>query len=344
MLLLSRTRYVKREKYSEIHVKVIHSIEAVDLPLSQSVLTIGNFDGVHRAHQQLIAQAGLFAANTGGPVVVLTFEPHPLSIVAPERAPARLQLQEEKIECLAQAGADIVVIARSEPALLGLTAEEFVEDVIRKRFNPTHIVEGPSFGFGRGRRGTAQRLAELAESFGCDVLIVEPVMLRLDEGESLLVSSSLIRKLVSEGKVHRAALCLGRPFTLVGPVVEGDRRGRALGFPTANLDVRDQLVPADGVYAGRTTIDTETFLCGISVGRRPTFDDRTHAVEAHLLDFDGDLYGRKLRIQFDRFLREQTAFDSPEALATQLRRDVAAIRAGHHGDITTGTEPSESST
>ncbi len=314
------------------------------MPIGQSVLTIGNFDGVHRAHQQLIAQAGLFAANTGGPVVVLTFEPHPLSIVAPERAPARLQLQEEKIECLAQAGADIVVIARSEPALLGLTAEEFVEDVIRKRFNPTHIVEGPSFGFGRGRRGTAQRLAELAESFGCDVLIVEPVMLRLDEGESLLVSSSLIRKLVSQGKVHRAALCLGRPFTLVGPVVEGDRRGRALGFPTANLDVRDQLVPADGVYAGRTTIDTGTFLCGISVGRRPTFDDRTHAVEAHLLDFDGDLYGRRLRIEFDRFLRQQTTFESPEALAAQLRQDVAAIRKGHDRDFLTGTGPSESST
>ncbi|MCH8149181.1 MAG: bifunctional riboflavin kinase/FMN adenylyltransferase, partial [Planctomycetes bacterium] len=257
-------------------MKIIHSIEADELPIGRSVLTIGNFDGVHRAHQQLIAQAGLLAANTGGPVVVLTFEPHPLSIVAPERAPERLQSLDEKIECLAQAGADIVVIARSDRALLGLTAEEFVENVIRKRFNPTHIVEGPSFGFGRGRRGTPQRLAELAGAFGCEVLIVEPVMLRLNEGESLLVSSSLIRKLVSEGKVHRAALCLGRPFTLGGTVVEGDRRGRSLGFPTANLDVQDQLLPADGVYAGHTTIDTEQFLCGISVGRRPTFDERTH--------------------------------------------------------------------
>ena len=341
MLLIGRTEYNKKNPDS--HVKIIDSIDAVDLTHSRSVLTIGNFDGVHRAHQQLIAQAGLFAANTGGPVVVLTFEPHPLSIVAPERAPARLQSKEEKIECLAQAGADIVVFAESNPALLGLTAEQFVEDVIRKRFHPTHIVEGPSFGFGRGRRGTPQLLAELAGSFGCEVLIVDPVTLQLDDREPLLVTSSLIRGLVGQGKVHRAALCLGRPFTLVGSVVEGDRRGRTLGFPTANLDIQDQLIPADGVYAGRTTIDNKTFLCAISVGSRPTFGQGARAVEAHLLDFDADLYGRKLRLEFDRLLRSQKPFDSADALADQLKRDVAVVRQGRYGEDPSSSKSSESS-
>lgn len=310
-------------------MRVFHTLEAVDPPLQQSVLTVGNFDGVHRAHQQIIAQAGLYAANTGGPVVVMTFDPHPMRIVAPERAPAVLQTQEEKVECLREAGADVVVIAKSEPALLGLTAEEFVEDVVRKRFHPTHIVEGPSFGFGRGRRGTPAILEQLAAAFDCHVHIVEPVKVQLDDGPSQMVSSSLIRKLILDGKVHRAALCLGRPFTLAGLVVEGDKRGHTIGFPTLNLNLPEELiVPGDGVYAGRTVIDGNSLLCAISIGARPTFGAQTHAVEAHLLDFEGDLYGATVRVQFDRFLREQKAFDGAESLMRQLERDVAAVRSG----------------
>ncbi|UCC31470.1 MAG: hypothetical protein JSU86_04180, partial [Phycisphaerales bacterium] len=137
-------------------MRVLHGLEALDPPLAQSVLTIGNFDGVHLAHQQILAQTGLTAANTGGPVVVLTFEPHPLTVVAPSKAPRLLTLPDEKLRHLAEAGTDITVVARSEPALLGLTAEQFVEQVIVRRFHPTHIVEGPSFGFGRGRKGTPE--------------------------------------------------------------------------------------------------------------------------------------------------------------------------------------------
>jgi len=313
-------------------VRVFHTVEAVDPPLPQSVLTIGNFDGVHRAHQQIIAQAGLYAANTGGPVVVMTFDPHPMRIVAPARAPAALQTQEEKLECLREAGADVVVIAKSEPALLGLSADEFVEDVIRKRFHPTHIVEGPSFGFGRGRQGTPAMLGQLAAAFDCMVHIVEPVKIQLEDGDSQMVSSSLIRQLIQNGKVHRAALCLGRPFTLTGRVVEGDKRGRTIGFPTLNLHVPDEMIiPGDGVYAGRTVIDERPLLCAISIGARPTFGVQSHAVEVHVLDFEADLYGATVRIQFDRILREQKAFDGAQSLVRQLECDVAAVRSGAVG-------------
>ena len=147
-------------------MKVYDGLEAVDPPLPHSVLTVGNYDGVHRAHQQLLAQAGLFAANTGGPVVVQTFEPHPLSVVGPKKSPARLSLPEQKLKYLAEAGADIVVVARSEPSLLGLEAERYVREVIVERFHPTHIVEGPSFGFGRGRKGTPEMLKEFAGHVG----------------------------------------------------------------------------------------------------------------------------------------------------------------------------------
>ncbi|UCE61074.1 MAG: bifunctional riboflavin kinase/FAD synthetase [Phycisphaerales bacterium] len=307
-------------------MKIIQGIEAVAPPFPQSVLSIGNFDGVHRAHQQLLAQAGLFAANTGGPVVVLTFEPHPLVVVRPEKAPPRLSPAQEKLRYLAEAGADVVVVARSDHALLDLEAEAFIHEVIRERFNPTHIVEGPSFGFGKGRKGNPELLRDVAAGFGCEVHIVDPVTLQVTEGETLLVSSSLIRGLIIQGKVHRAALCLGRPYTLVGTVGEGVRRGRTIGFPTANLEVEDQLIPADGVYAGRSIVRDTLHLSAISIGSAPTFGEGDRQVEAYLLDFDGDLYGEPLRLEFDRLLRPQRTYDSPEALIDQIRRDVQAVR------------------
>jgi riboflavin kinase/FMN adenylyltransferase len=314
-------------------VKVLHGLEAVDPPFAQSVLTIGNFDGVHRAHQQLIAQAGLFAANTKGPVVVLTFEPHPLSIVAGRPAPARLSLPEERLRCLAKAGADVVVIARSEPSLLGLDAEAFVDQVIRERFNPTHIVEGPSFGFGRGRKGTPELLRDLAAGFGCEVHIVSPVTVEIDAGDSLLVSSSLIRSLIADGRVRRAGLCLGRRYALIGEVVEGAGRGRVIGFPTVNVAVSDQLVPGDSVYVGRATVCGKTYASAISIGSAPTFGEGKHMIEAHLLDFEGDLYGEPIRVEFQRRLRRQQKFESADALVEQLKRDVQTV----HDEAVNGT-------
>ena len=307
-------------------MNIIDGLDSLDKPLAESVLTIGNFDGVHLAHQQLLAQAGLFAANTGGPVVVLTFEPHPLSIVAPAKAPERLTPPKEKYHLLTQAGADLVVVAKSEPALLGLEAERFIDEIIWEKFHPTQIVEGPSFGFGRGRRGTPELLKERIARHGCETHILKPVTLEIAAHETLLVSSTVIRGLIRDGKVRRAALCLGRPYALSGTVVRGHERGRDIGFPTANLEPEDQLVPGEGVYSGEARVGEVTHSCAISIGRTPTFDGQTQQIEAHLLDFSGDVYDQPMRLEFHRFLRGQQKFDSVEALVEQLRRDVAAIR------------------
>ncbi len=307
-------------------MKILRGLEALEAPFPRSVLTIGNFDGVHRAHQQLLAQAGLFAVNTGGPLVVLTFEPHPLTVVAPTKVPARLSPPDEKLRCLAKAGAEVTVVAKSESALLSLEAERFVEEIIIARFRPTHIVEGPSFRFGRGRRGTPDLLRQVAAGSGCEVRIVDPVTLQIDEGETLMVSSSLIRDLLREGKVRQAALCLGRPYAMIGVVVSGDRRGRTIGFPTANLALSEQLVPGDGVYAGQALVHGDRFMAAINIGNTPTFGGTERRIEAHLLDFDGELLGESVRLELTHRLRDQRAFDSPQGLVRQLQRDVEAVR------------------
>ena len=307
-------------------MKVFHGLDTIDPPLEHCVLTVGNFDGVHRAHQQLLAQANLFAANTGGPVVVLTFEPHPLSVVGSRKAPGRLSPPAEKLRLLGEAGADIVVVARSEPALLNLEAERFVEEVIVRRFHPTHVVEGPSFGFGRGRRGTSELLKRLAPDFGFEVHVIDPVSLRIEEDRTVLVSSSEVRRLLAEGKVRRAALCLGRPYALIGEVAEGAGRGRGLGFPTANVAFGDQLIPADGVFSARATVAGSSHTAAVSIGNTPTFPDGRYQVEAYLLDFDGDVRGQRIRIELHHRLRDQRKFESPQALVAQLQRDVETVR------------------
>ncbi|MGD2111679.1 MAG: riboflavin kinase, partial [Phycisphaerae bacterium] len=249
-----------------------------------------------------------------------------LTIVGSKPSPERLSTVEKKLAYLADAGADIVVVAKSEPTLLGLEAERFIEDVIVRKFHPTHVVEGPSFGFGRGRKGTPELLRRILPRYDCEVHIAGPVTVQIEKGETLMVSSSLIRSLLGEGKVRRAALCLGRPYTLIGTVTEGDRRGRTMGFPTVNLSISDQLVPGDGVYAGRALADDRNHLAAISIGQTPTFGGTERRVEAHLLDYTGDLYGESVLLGFERRLREQSAFDSPETLVEQLRRDVDAVR------------------
>lgn len=306
-------------------MNVVHGLDNLRPFADGSVLTVGNFDGVHRAHRALIAHARTLA-TAEVPVVVLTFEPHPLTIVAPTRVPPRLALPEDKLRLLGEAGADVVVVARSEPGLLGMEAEAFVREVLVRRFRPKHLVEGPSFGFGKARKGTPELLARLSSGFGYELHIVSPVTVRLADGSAAMVSSSLVRRFLSERNVAAAAECLARPYELVGSVVRGDGRGRTIGFPTANLGCLDQLIPGDGVYAGRTEVEGRVHSCAINVGPAPTFDAARRRVEAHLLDFEGDLYGRTLRVAFEGFLRGQQRFASAQALTAQLRADVSAVR------------------
>ncbi len=299
----------------------------MDPPIAASVVAIGNFDGVNRAHQHLLSQAAMFAAVTGHPLVALTFEPHPLTIVAPDRAPARLTSATEKIRLLGEAGADIVVVAQADTKLLGMTAEEFVQDVICKLFRPSHLVEGANFGFGRGRKGDNETLRRLGRELGFETCVVEALKLQIEPGQAAeTVSSTLVRQLLSEGKAQQASVCLGRRYLLEGPVARAQQRGRSLGFPTANLQIEDQLIPAEGVYAGYAQIGSARYSAAISIGRTPTFDENVLQIEAHLLDFDGDLCGTTVRLEFQRWLRAQQRFESVEALVAQIEADVACVR------------------
>ncbi len=308
-------------------MKVIYGLDQLDPPLERSVLTVGNFDGVHMGHQRILKQAGDLAVEHGAPVAVLTFDPHPLAVVAPSKAPLRLMSVAERVRRLGEAGADVVVVAESERKLLGMEADTFITDVLIARFHPTHIVEGSSFGFGKGRRGTPELLRAGAKPYGCEVHIVEPVFIVNEAGEKVVVSSSRIRNLVVAGDVSQAAGCLGRPYAIESVVVRGAGRGRTIGVPTANLHTPEgQVEPAEGVYAGTTMVGDGAYPSAISIGRAETFGKNKRQLESHLLDFDGDLYGKLIRVEFVRRVRDQMKFATVDELIKQIREDIDCVR------------------
>ncbi|MFQ5490886.1 MAG: riboflavin biosynthesis protein RibF [Phycisphaerae bacterium] len=319
---------------------MIRGLEAIEAPLPSSVLTVGNFDGVHRGHQGIIARSKALAEQTAVPLAVLTFEPHPMAIVAPQKAPPRLMPLDEKLAHFSRAGVDLAVVADATPALLSLEPEAFVAR-IAQRFCPRFMVEGRSFGFGLGRKGSTQTLQELGPRYGFEVQVVDPVTVDLTDQRAAVVSSSLIRQLLAAARVHDAHLAAGHRYALFGDVVAGHHRGTDLGFPTANLAVQDQLVPPDGVYAGfaRPTDASSSkdlpWLAAISIGSTPTFDSPGGAparqIEAHLIDTHQDLHGRRLQLEFGHWIRAQRRFESPQALGDQIARDVEFVRTRADG-------------
>lgn len=308
-------------------MRVIYGLDQLDPPLPHSVLTVGNYDGVHVGHQEILRQACSFAAITNGPVVVLTFDPHPLAFVAPAKAPLRLSSLPDRIHRLAEAGADVIVVAKSERRLLTMEAEQFIKEIMFARFHPTHIVEGASFGFGKGRKGTPQTLQAMAKQFAWHVEMVPPVSIPDERGDSITVSSSLIRKLLMDGEVAGAARCLGRPYAIESTVIRAAGRGRTIGFPTANIAMPEgQVEPAEGVYAGRTWVGENAFGSAISIGRSETFGKNKRQIETHLLEFQGDLYGSLIRVEFLERIRAQQKFPSVHALTGQIQLDIDAVR------------------
>jgi len=307
-------------------VQFYRGLESINPPMRGVTLTFGNFDGVHRGHQQILAQAGMLAERDGSAVVAVTFDPHPLTLIAPHRPLRCLTPLDEKIDLLGQAGADAVVVIETSREFLEQSPEQFVAETIAARFSPAHVVEGPSWRFGRGREGDVAMLQRLGGEFGLEVYVVPGWRLEIDPSGAVLVTSTLIRDLLAKHHVRRAALCLGRPYTLIGRVIRGDGRGRQLGFPTANLDVGDQLIPGEGIYAGRCMVAGRRHVAAVSIGRNPTFDEERLSVEAFLLDFDEDIYDAVVRVELLRWLRDQRRFDSADALARQIRADVKEVR------------------
>jgi riboflavin kinase/FMN adenylyltransferase len=288
------------------------------------VATIGNFDGVHRGHQHLIALTQQRAAERGARAAVVTFDPHPLLVLRPGQPFTQLVCFSDKVKLLSQVGVDLLVVITFTPQVARQTAEEFMA-TLRQRLNLTLLVEGDDFALGRGRAGTMPVLAEIGARLGYEVETIGRIT---NDGEE--ISSAAIRGHLAAGEVAQAGRLLGRAPVASGPVVEGARRGRTIGFPTANLAVPEGLaLPANGVYAAVATSPElpRAYRAMVNIGTRPTFDQGARTVEAHLLDMESDLYGMLLTLHFVGWLRAEQRFDGVAALVAQLERDRAATEA-----------------
>jgi riboflavin kinase / FMN adenylyltransferase len=292
-------------------------------------VAIGNFDGVHLGHQALLAEARSRATRRGGPSAVLTFTPHPARLFAPAKAPPLIMSLERRLELLAEAGVDIAVVEPFTRAFAAIEAEEFVRRVLAQDLAAAEVVVGYDFSFGRGRAGNVARLGELGDELGLGVAVNPPVSV-----DGLPCSSTRVRELCGAGEVAAAARLLGRPVEVEGCVARGAARGRALGFPTANVVPEGELLPKLGIYAARARIldgvqGGQVRRAALSIGRNPTFTspDTAVSVEAYLLDYDGDLYGRRLRLEILDRLRDEQRFDTIDALVQQIHADVDRVRA-----------------
>lgn len=292
------------------------------------MVTIGAYDGVHRGHQAVIGEVRRRAGAAGAHSVVVTFDRHPASVVRPESAPRLLTDLDQKLELLEATGVDATVLVEFDAAQAAEAPEDFVERVLVRCLGALQIVVGADFHFGNRRRGNVALLRELGARHGFDVEPVE--LLERGDGVAEPVSSTAIRRALAGGQVELAAELLGRPFQARGPVEQGDQRGRTIGFPTANVAVPASIcLPADGVYAGwYVRPDGERRACAINLGRRPTFYEhaQTSLLEAHLIDFAGDLYGEHARVEFTHFLRSERKFDGIDALVGQLKHDIDHAR------------------
>jgi riboflavin kinase/FMN adenylyltransferase len=319
-------------------VKLLRDLSGLPEAVRHGAVAIGNFDGVHLGHARIIQRLAARARELGGPAVVFTFDPPPVKLLRPDRAPAALTWTERKADLLAELGADAVIAYPTDAALLQLSPREFFDRIIRRQLDARAMVEGPNFFFGHDRQGDVRLLGEFCREAQIPLAVVDPVV--IDEQP---VSSSRVRVLVGRGAVDDARRMLTRPYRIRGTVVHGAGRGRDLGFPTANLERIDTLLPAEGIYAGRAYIDGRSWSAAISLGPNPTFDDGRLKAEAHLLDFRGTLYDRTIEIDFLSRLRDVQRFRSVEELVSQMDRDLeAARRIASPPVVHNECEPSES--
>jgi riboflavin kinase / FMN adenylyltransferase len=295
------------------------------MPLGRggTVVTVGTFDGVHRGHVEVLRVLETAAAQRSAQSVILTFDPHPLRIVRPDVAPQLLTTPAEKIEILAQLPIDRVAFLHFTPRLAALEPREFVQEFLIGRLGMQHLVIGYDHGFGRDRSGNATALRAIADDIGFTMQVVSPV-----EAEGERVSSSRVRARVQAGDVLGAAAALGRPYSLTGTVVRGEGQGRKLGFPTANLglDHPDKLLPHEGIYAVRAALRDRVVDGVLHLGPRPTFAGLAPSIELHLFDFETDIYGLRVRVDFIDHVREIARFESVDALITAMEHDCARAK------------------
>jgi riboflavin kinase/FMN adenylyltransferase len=303
-------------------MRVIRDIADVPSDLNAPVVTIGNFDGVHCGHRQLLDKVHEAARQHRGSTVVITFRPHPVVVTRPDLGLRLLTSYDQKLALLEASGIDLVAELIFDDELRAWSAERFIQDWLVDGLRVRHVVAGPDSRFGKGREGNAQLLSEWGNRLGFTVESVPPVLL-----DGAPVSSSRIRKVLQEaGDVVSAANLLGRPVQVRGLVVEGERRGRDIGFPTANLDLGEVLVPRNGVYAAYASLQGHRYSAVVNIGVKPTFGTHARAVEAHLLDYQGNCYGEEIALDFVKRLRDECRFSSVDELVVQIKTDVQTAR------------------
>lgn len=290
--------------------------------LRGAVIALGNFDGVHRGHQQVIAAARLLADQRGAPLIVATFDPHPVRYFAPHVAPFRLTSLDQREELFAALGAAAMLVFRFDKTLAETSAEDFIDLILADRLAAGGVVTGHDFTFGQGRRGSVGMLQSRCEALGIATRIVAPI-----EYGGEIVSSTRVRDALAAGEPQEAARLLTRPFAIRGPVIHGAKLGRSIGFPTANLLMGPYLRPKFGIYAVTGRVLTGALAGGpllkgaANLGIRPSFDPPTELLEPFFFDFSGDLYGQTIEVALHHFIRPEEKYDSLDALKTQIDRD-----------------------
>lgn len=290
---------------------------------SGGVVTIGNFDGVHRGHQAMLSVVRESADRRKSPAVVVTFDPHPITVLKPNVQLPRLSTIAVRTELLKLHGADQVIVLPVNRQLLNMTPERFFQDIVLTQLQPVGIVEGPDFRFGRDRAGDTTMLKSFCDAEAIDLEVITAVC-DLGGQQDSMISSTRIRGLLSEGRLAAAVQLLGHRYSLSGVVRHGAGRGGGLGFPTANLEQIETLLPADGVYAAECLIAETRYAVAVSIGPNPTFGDQRRKVECHVIGFSGDLYDQQLRVDLKADIRGLVSFDSLEALKQQIELDIAA--------------------
>jgi len=302
--------------------RFFRSIDALPDALRGGVVAVGNFDGVHLGHALLVRRLRALAEKVGGPTLIFTFDPHPVALLRPDAAPVPLASTERNAEILLEMDVDGVLAYPTDRDLLDIEPRLFFDLILLEKLKARGIVEGSNFRFGRNRAGTVELMGNWAEELLLPIEIVDPLQI---DGQT--ISSTVIRRLIGQGEVAEAAELLDRPHRINGIVVKDEQRGTQIGFPTANLAGIETILPAEGIYAAwAETDDGRRFPAAVSIGPNPTFGQDREKVEAHLLDFMEDIYGRTLQLDFIERIRPMERYDSVEDLVSQLHDDIAMVR------------------
>ena len=298
-------------------MKIIRGVSAIPQDIIRPVVTIGNFDGVHLGHQELLNRVIKRSSEINGTSVVITFDPHPLKVLRPEKAPRLLTSLQERLTIFQSFGIKVVICIDFTKKFAEQTPEEFIKEILVEKLSTKGIVIGYNYTFGKDKKGNIELLKEKGKEFGYDVEVLEPV-----ETNNQKISSSGIREHLSKGAVDKAKEILGRYYSIEGIVTPGHHRGMGLGYPTANIYTIDEAIPKEGIYAVKVEHGNETIDGACYIGTQPTFAGDKVCVEVHLFNFNGTLYHEHLKILFVKMIREEMKFDDRESLIVQIRNDV----------------------